>query len=373
MLIDTTLREGHQRFGLYMDLPSQQKIMEMSACLGMEEIEAGVAGRDENLSSLISFGRTLSAKPRISIWSPLRVESISAAQNLGPDIINIGVPVSDLHLKNRLGISREKLLKRLADVMLLFQKSRALLSIGLEDLSRADHGFALEVARTFADSGGWRVRLSDSVGLLSPREVLGVVEKFRHNLEVKLAFHSHNDLGMATGNSVSALDAGCDFVDVSVLGIGERSGIARLEEVMTWLVLKKNKGYSLRVLPDLCAYVAGLAGINIDNHRPVIGSEIFNVETGLHVDGIYKNPELFEPFDPARLGHKRFISLGGKSGQSAVKAKISQLLLNSREYNIEELTCRVRATAMATGHPISDRTFLKIAQEQKPEHEGLSE
>ncbi|WP_045215678.1 LeuA family protein [Desulfonatronovibrio magnus] len=373
MLIDTTLREGHQRFGLYMDLTARKKIMQMLDKVGVQEIEAGVAGRDNNLQELIIFARNLPHQPQISVWSPLREDCLSAAQSLGPDIINIGVPVSDLHLSKRLNLSRKELITRIKTIMHKSQNCDTHLSIGLEDFSRAEHDFALEVAHLFADAGGWRIRLSDSVGLLSPLEAFKAIKKFRQSLNIKLAFHGHNDFGMATANAVCALEAGCDFVDVSVLGIGERAGIARLEELVTWWNLKIKQTYNMHQLQDLCAYVAGLAGINIDAHSPVIGEKIFHVESGLHADGAYKAPELFEPFDPAILGHKRHISLGGKSGRNAVKAKISQLLLNWQDYNIEELTSQVRAKAAARGYPISDQTFLQMTKDQLSELKSCHE
>lgn len=360
MLIDTTLREGNQRFGLYLSHKNRKKIVKMLSLLGIEEIEVGVAGRDDTLSGLMDYIHTLENRPRISIWSPLRMDCLVKAQQLKPDIINIGLPVSDLHLNKRLQTNRKAILRRLSELLKRTRRFKTLISIGLEDISRADHDFALHVALFAESMGAWRIRMSDSVGLFSPGEVLEVSKKFRKKLKVRLGFHAHNDMGMATANAISALDGGCHYADVSILGIGERSGIARLEEVAARLVLKHAGKYNMALIPKICTYVAGLSNTKIDEHRPIIGSRIFHIESGLHADGLYKDSRLFEPFDPDWTGHKRTVCLGGKSGINAVKGKLSQLLPKCDQHNLEDLTNLVRDTAGKIGRPISDKAFLEM-------------
>ncbi|WP_051617020.1 LeuA family protein [Desulfonatronovibrio hydrogenovorans] len=374
MLIDTTLREGEQRFGLYLGNQARLRILNLLIKMGVDEVEVGLAGEDSQLRELINYTAAFDLKPEISVWAPFRVKHLIMADALGPDIINTALPVSDLHIEKRLGLNRNTLLQRLEQTLSQAGEMTARISLGLEDVSRADPTFALDTARMARDLGVWRIRLSDSVGLFEPTSAGRIIAGFKKSLNMPLAFHGHNDFGMATANAVSALSAGCDYSDVSVLGIGERSGIARLEEVLAWLVFRTDhQKYDLTWLPGLSDLVADLAGIRIDEHRPIVGSKIFHVESGLHADALYKNPELFEPFAPEQLDLKRKIQLGAKSGKSAVQGKLKELFMDYDPGRLEALVSVVRQEAGLRRAPLSDTSFKRICREvERPPAKDLT-
>ncbi|RQD77611.1 hypothetical protein [Desulfonatronospira sp. MSAO_Bac3] len=365
MLIDTTLREGDQRYGLYLSLEQKKVIVDGLHRLGLDELETGSVGRDEELETLIKYARQHHGSTKISLWSPCRIQELEYADSLDPDIISAALPVSDLHIEKRLGLDRCGALRLLERTLAGTDKLKAKLSLGLEDFSRADREFALRAALMARDLGVWRVRLSDTLGVMEPGELMEAVRPFREKLDISLAFHGHNDFGMATANALTALSCGVDYVDVSLLGIGERAGIARLEEVLTFLVYNKgHAGYDVQSLPELSTCVAGLAGVHINPDRAVLGRQLFHCESGLHADALYKSFDLFEPFEPHKMGMQRRISLGRKSGAGAVRGKLMEMGVNPDFVDLEGLVRDVRRAASIKGSPLDDEQVVSMLQGQ---------
>jgi len=362
MLTDTTLREGAQLFGTYFSLAAREAIANALIGLGVEEVELGWVGQ-EDMDTLARQVRPRAGKCRLSVWCPCREPDVRRAAALAVDRINIGVPVSDAHIGKRLGTDRSGVLERIAGTVLAARMLGVdYVSVGLEDISRADGEFALTAARTAAESGASRVRLSDSLGLLTPSRTQGLVARFRAALEIDLAIHCHDDFGMATANAVTALEAGADYADASVLGIGERSGIAATEEMMAHLALNAGTGrYRTGGLRDLCRLVSMAAGVPIPRTKAVAGEDIFACESGLHAHALSKSPDLFEPYDPAALGMRRRIAVGGKSGQGAVTHALESLDVRCPEQALPGLVQAVRRLARERGRPLTRDEFAGLA------------
>ena len=366
MLIDTTLREGAQMFGTY--VPTNERIMIASriAAMGVEEIEVGWVGQD-GLGSLVGALRAQGATPDLSVWSPCRPVDVYRAAGLGIDTINIGLPVSDLHIAERLGTDREGLTRMLRETVgLAHSCGIRRISIGLEDVTRADQEFALSMARTAKSLGAVRVRLADTLGVMTPVRIAELVRFFAANLDMEIAIHCHNDFGMATANAITALASGAHWADVSVLGIGERSGISALEEVAGHLRLVQGYDiYDMNAVRGLCDLVAEYARIPVARNRPVAGEDIFAAESGLHVDGILKNPALFEPYDPADTGATRNLGLGAKVGRRAVATMLRQMGLDRPLNTIGSLVESIRDKATRSGRPLKADELHALASRQE--------
>lgn len=358
-IIDTTLREGQQRYGVYLDLEQKRDILLQIAGLGVEEIEIGVVGRDSCVTPLYEWAwSTLSCK--LSVWSTCREKDIRAAAELMPQRLSICVPVSDAHLTQRLGTDRKGLIKSTGRALQLAARlGLPYISLGLEDISRADLDFALEVANLACKQGVSRLRLADTVGIWNPVVAADMVKRFKDTLDRPVGVHCHNDFGMATANSVASLMAGADFADASLLGLGERAGLAVLEELVAYLHFHTNSSYHVDGLPEMCRNLASLLRLELSAFKPITGEHLFYCETGLHVDGLYKSPELYEPYAPEKLGHVRKLSLGAKSGLAAVKATLNELGSQSTE-ELENLVSAIREQSTSLGRPLSPKAISEI-------------
>ncbi|HEY3283428.1 MAG TPA: hypothetical protein VGN26_14260 [Armatimonadota bacterium] len=380
-LVDSTLREGEQTAGVYLTLPQKLRILRRVACVGIEEIEVGVASADPELQALLAEGRAQDTRPRLALWCRCLPSDLEVAAALQPDVLSLSLPVSDLHLSARLGWTRPRALRVLAD---MGRGARALrpwvVSLGLEDATRADPGFLREVLEAAEGAGVTRVRLADTVGRATPAEVAALVALALAarapsgagpsngplpSRVLEVGVHTHNDFGMATANAVAALQAGADWADVTVLGLGERAGCARLEEVVGYLSLgAQEPRYHPDRLAELCREVAAAAGTAIHPHHPLVGSRVFDCESGLHLDGLAKAPATYEPYPPEHLGRARTARLGKKVGRGAVAAWLAVMGRTPSRSSVARLTQRIRDESSRRSRALSDAELLRLLEDE---------
>jgi len=350
MILDTTLREGMQRYGMALGVEERWNLLVGLSQAGITEAEIGVCGRDPSVDVLSHRARSKGLAIRTSVWCPLLDASLEHASRIRPDIVSLSIPTSEAHVRKRLGMDMEGLRKRLRDFV---AKAHGLgltrLSLGFEDASRSHVGSLQELAALAQDLGIWRLRLADTVGVLDPAACATLVRKVRKACKLEIGFHGHNDFGMATANALSALDAGADCVDATLLGIGERSGIAATEELGAFLHLRRRAPLDPGLLADLARMLAREGELTLHGWKPIVGESLFHAESGMHVQGILVDPSLYEPFDPALVGSSRKLSLGSQVGRSAVRRTLSQLGI---EADAELSTVLIRAEAERLGRPL---------------------
>lgn len=377
MLIDSTLREGAQAYGVYFTPGARRRMAMILAAARVDEIECGWLGQD-GLAEFVRWARATLPRPEqggpaLSVWCPCREADVREAASLDVDRLNIGAPSSAAHRQKRLGLTLDEMCARVRTVVATARAGKPpYISVGLEDASRAALPEALAVARAALEAGAARIRVSDTVGVLTPLSTARLVQAFVRELGVPVAFHGHNDLGMATANAVTALESGASFVDVSALGLGERAGIAALEEVAAWLALRTCASpspapvYDVPALRELCRVAAEAAHVPLARNKAVAGEDVFAAESGLHVHGLLRDPALFEPFAPEAVGATRRLGVGAKSGGAAVEAAIGSALLRLRRLPDEDCRCdtglmeRVRGLAGRLGRPLTDSELLGV-------------
>lgn len=357
-LIDTTLREGAQTPGVQFTLAQKIAIGRGVAAVGIEEIEIGTATPlDGDLIPLMCVLREMESPPRLALWCRCRLEDIRHAGRLRPDILSLSLPASERHIRARLGKNRAWVLARLQEsVELARELGLACLSLGLEDASRAEPTFVDELIAVAKDLGVERIRLADTVGILTPGATAALVARLRQlHPGVEFAFHGHNDFGMATANGVSALEAGTRWADATVLGLGERAGCARLEEMAALLTLVHgSKAYRLDQLAPLCALVAEASRRPIPANHPLVGQAVFSCETGIHVHGLLADPATYEPFPPERLNSGRTILLGAKTGSRAVAGYLARLGVQVPPDSLPGIVRHIRTLATTLGRPLQE-------------------
>jgi len=361
-LIDSTLREGGQTYGLCLSLDCKKEIFSGLSRAGIEEIEIGVATPlDDDLPELVRFCRAFDGARRIGLWCRCRNEDIRFGASLGPDVLSLSVPVSDLHLAKKLGRDRKWALAAAKDAI---SEARRLgvktISLGLEDGTRAEPAFLEEMVQTAIAAGVDRLRLADTVGVATPLEIAELVRGIKSCGPVEVGVHAHNDFGMATANSLAALDAGADWADATILGLGERAGNARLEELAGYLVLKRNRGYCLEAVKDLARWVGTISNRRIDPHAPVIGERIFYCETGLHLQGLQRDAATYEPFSPETVGAERRLHFGAKVGRRDILGMLRNLGLSGGGFDIDAVARAARRKAAEIGRPLEKTELLAI-------------
>lgn len=344
-LCDTTLRDGEQAPGVAFAPEVKVHLARLLDRLGVAEIEAGTPACGGAEAEAVRRVAALGLAARVTAWCRMSVADIERAAGCGVGGVAIAVPSSDLHIRSKFGRDRAWVVAGLQKCI-GHAKLRGLhVCAAFEDASRADEAFLAHLARHARAAGADRLRLSDTVGLLDPFATAERVGRFLVHTDLPLEFHAHNDFGLATANALAAARAGATHLSVTALGLGERGGNAALEEVALGLerLGGRKTGLVLTRLPDLFAAVAHATGRPIPPGKPVAGANAFVHESGIHVAGILKNPETYEPYPPQLVGATRRLVLGKHSGTAALAHRLAALGIKATRAQLQRLLGVVRA------------------------------
>jgi homocitrate synthase NifV len=295
--------------------------------LGVPELEIGIPAMGPAERESIAAVASLKLSAKLMVWSRMHVGDIDACSHLGAHLIDISVPASDQHLTYKLRRDRAWLLASLGDHIRRALDAGFQVGIGAEDASRADPIFLLRLAEAAQAAGAQRFRFADTLGVMDPFGTAERIGQLRSACDLEIEMHAHDDLGLATANTLAAARAGATHLNTTVNGLGERAGNAPLEEVV--LGLQKcygiASGVSLREFPSLSERVARASGRPVAWQKSVVGEGAFTHEAGIHVDGLLKDPANYEGFDPREVGRKHRIVLGKHSGTRAVMTVLAEL------------------------------------------------
>lgn len=364
---DTTLRDGEQSAGVVFNQEEKLHIAQMLDAIGVQEIEAGIPamGNDEQATIKAIIG--LGLKAEISTWNRVAIPDIKASAECGVKRVSIAVPVSDIHLKYILNKGRDWVLEETKKVIEYAKEEGFYVCVGAVDASRSAEDFLMLFARLVQDCGADRLRFDDTVGILDPFQTSELINKLRTEIDIDIEIHCHNDFGMATANTLAAVRAGARYASVTVNGLGERAGNAALEEVVMALkhIADTDLGFDTARFRVLSEYVAKAALRAIPVSKPIVGSDIFAHESGVHVDGILKNPLTYEPFAPKEVGLERAIVIGKHSGSHAIRYVFEKRGINLTKEEADGILRMVRIAAENTKKALSDDELMRLYQMYK--------
>ncbi len=360
---DTTLRDGEQTAGVVFSLREKLAIARLLDAIGVQEIECGIPAMGEEERAGIRALVDLGLSARLITWNRALIPEIQASIDCGITAVDISLSVSEQMIAKKLKKDRAAVKKQLK-VALGFAKEHDLyVSVGGEDASRADISFLVELLQIIRELGGDRFRFCDTLGIMDPFSMYDKVAWLRAAVpEVEIEVHTHNDLGMATANAIAGIRAGARFVNTTVNGLGERAGNAALEEVVMGLkhACSIDTGIDTHRFRELSLLVARASRRELPAWKPVVGERVFAHESGLHADGVLKDPHNYEGFDPTEVGLTRQIVVGKHSGASGLIERYRTLgILLSRD-NAGLLLPVIRHEALRRKRDLKDPELMHI-------------
>ena len=339
-IFDTTLRDGEQSPGATMSTEEKLQVAEQLVRLNVDIIEAGFpAASPGDLAAVKEIARrtrgfAIAGLARANksdidaVW-----EAVSEAEQ---PVIHVVLATSEIHLKHKLNLDREEALQQVTAMVAYARNLCPTVEFSAEDATRSDWEYLCRVFEAAIKSGATTVNIPDTVGYTMPNEYEALFRYLRERVpgieDVVMSAHCHNDLGMATANTLAAIKAGAQQVEVTINGLGERAGNTAMEEVVMALRTRPDAfgNVDTRInaqefLPT-SQLVSRLSSIPVQPNKAIVGSNAFSHEAGIHQDGMLKNRLTYEIMTPQSVGWTDTkLVLGKHSGRHGLDARLRQL------------------------------------------------
>jgi len=302
------------------------------------------------------------------VWARMAESDLAAALPCGADLVHLAIPVSDLQIERKLRRDRAWVLASIRHFVRKGGDAGATISVGFEDASRADPVFLIRAAQLAQSRGAIRVRYADTLGLLEPFATHERIAQLRREIDIGIEMHAHDDLGLATANTLAAVRAGATHASTTVNGLGERAGNAALEEVV--MAARHLHGLDCGIdttrLPRISQLVARASGRPIGAGKSIVGASVFTHESGIHVDGLLKDRGNYEGFRPEELGRSHALVLGKHSGSHGVCSAYARLGVTLTDALARHLLDRIRLHVSTSKCAPSDDQLIRFYLEALP-------
>ncbi|HRK22382.1 MAG TPA: 2-isopropylmalate synthase [Fimbriimonadaceae bacterium] len=351
LVFDTTLRDGEQSPGVHLTMPEKLEIGHQLVALGVDILEAGFPiSSPGDFESVNTLSKELKGVTICGLTRARDKDIEVAAEALKPAAsrrIHTGLGVSDNHLQHKLRMTRDQALEVGVAAVKKARQFTDDIEYFMEDSGRAELDYVYKVVESVIAAGATTINVPDTTGYTYPNEyyhlIKGIIENVPNSDKAVFSCHCHNDLGMATANTLAGVVGGARQVEVTINGIGERAGNTALEEVCTAFVIRKDlfqveTRIQTQMLVETSRLVSKLTGMMVQRNKAVVGANAYAHSSGIHQDGVLKERSTYEIIDPHLVGaEKSEIILTARSGRHGLKHRLAEMGFNFTEERFEAI------------------------------------
>ena len=363
-ILDTTLREGEQTPFVNFTVDEKVDIARMLDSVGVDMIEAGDPSVSPNVAKAIKRIASLGLRAEVVAHSVASRLGIDKAKASGANRVAIFYATSKIHLDTKLHKTQEQAIAIIQEHMAYARGLGLKVRYTPEDATRTDFEFLVQVCNAAIEAGADRISFADTLGIMQPHVMYEKVRALRERLlPCKIDLHCHNDYGLALANAMAGIRAGADCIHTTVNGLGERTGIPDLAEtVVSFRNLEGSEKFNVQPLMDVSGYLEKVSGFFLAPNKPITGLNAFSHKSGVHTNGILKDPRTYEPFDPSILGRERKIIIDKYTGKSAVASRLEEYGIEVSAAELEVIVTRIKNIGDERKQ-LFDADILEIAEQ----------
>ena len=366
-IIDSTLRSGEQAAGVVFSKNEKIRIAKLLSEIGIPELEVGVPSIAESERETIREILKLNLNCKIFSYCEADPKEIAYCADCGLKNVVITVFTSDGHIREKYDKNKNNLISKLKDTIKEIKINNMNFIISAEDGTRADLELILQIIRIAENKDALRVRICDSVGAFDPFKTFLRINTILSTVNFPLEVHTKNNFGMATANGLAAIRAGASSIMTAVNGLAEGTGNSALEEIVMALKYLENinLGIDTSRFRELSEYVAKASARAIPIWKAIVGTNVFAHESGIHADGVLKNPKNYEAFEPSEVGLTRQLVVGKHSGSHTILHKFKEFGIDLTDNEANEILALTRAMSVDLKRPLFDKELMYIYRDYK--------
>ncbi len=363
-ILDTTLREGEQTPYVNFMPDEKVEIARLLDRVGVDMIEAGDPSVSNNIALAIKKITAMKLKAEIVAHSLATRSGIEKSAECGVDRVVVFYPTSRIHLEHKLHKTEAQALKIIREHVEYAHNIGLKVRFTPEDASRTSLDFLVLACNTAIEAGADRISFADTLGIIQPHEMYQRIQNLREQLlPCKIDLHCHNDYGLALANAMAGIRGGADCIHTTINGMGERSGIPDLcETILAFRNLDGVQKYNLQPLMESSAYLERISGFFLAPNKPITGINAFSHKSGVHTNGVLKDPRTYESFDPALLGRERKIVIDKYTGKLAVATRLEEYGIGVSAQELEAIVLAIKE-AGDTRKYLFDTDIIDIAEQ----------
>ncbi|NHE59925.1 2-isopropylmalate synthase [Cyclobacterium plantarum] len=350
LIFDTTLRDGEQVPGCKLNTPQKVEIAQRLEALGVDVIEAGFPiSSPGDFKSVVEISKNVTEPIVCGLSRGVKNDIETAAEALRyakRPRIHTGIGTSDSHIKYKFKSNRERILEWAAEAVAHAKKFVEDVEFYAEDAGRTENEYLARVCEAAIKAGATVLNIPDTTGYCLPDEYGAKIKYLCDHVKgienVIISAHCHNDLGLATANSISAVMNGARQIECTINGIGERAGNTSLEEVA--MIMKQHPRLNVhnrinaKLLNPISRLVAERMGMLVQPNKAIVGTNAFAHSSGIHQDGVIKNRETYEIIDPLEVGvDESMIVLTARSGRAALAYRAHKIGYNLTKLELDKV------------------------------------